>query len=687
MLKIQSLLLLAALMSPILVWGQGPNKGLGIIPDFYRTAARSRIGQEEAKDKVSETKGDFSLISYRLLGKGYREVQQQTFKNKTRTVRSQYFYQGLPVIGSEVAVNFDRKRRVVGIGGFKFKVEADINTRPSVSESKAVQKARVFFPHKTLFTTHRQLAILCTDKGNYLVWSFILFDEQDLRWQFMVDAHDGKIRAAYTLIQTNTRAVTSLVSDGKKSNHKVAFHCNEQRLNSKIYGTEVRTYNMRKGDSIENGKEDSSHTVNPWEDPVTATAHYYTEEVVNFYKLVLGRNSLDDNFFTLRSRVHFKTGYDNAFWDGSAMTYGDGSWDGENGYFSHLCVADVVCHELTHGLTNKTSNLTYVGESGAMNEAFSDIIASAFEYWLQKKKGLTHLDWRRIGEDCIPKGSRFTTAALRYMDDPTKARQPKEYKGIYWYSGQEDNGGVHVNSGVGSRAFYLLAAGGKQNKINVKGIGVLLAAKVFYYSNIKYLTSLSVYGDWPQACLQACHMDISDHDIKKFGKKGITRQAMITSVKNCWKAVKVAGYDSGDIASPLVLEEDQPLPYGFAPGKTLSKSAYLRSKGSLVYPVTLKTGLCYTFTLIFKGQDADLYLYDQHDVPIVASKTRGHREKIIFTPKWDGKYTLVAHAFKGKGKILLKIESAKAHQDSELDNIMNQEDDAERFLKEKLGER
>src|SRR3954468_19260931 len=178
----------------------------------------------------------------------------------------------------------------------------------------------------------------------------------------------------------------------------------------------------------------------------------------DFYYQIFGRNSIDGQGMPLNAYVHYGRDYDNAFWDGREMNFGDG--DGE--LFNRFTISiDVIGHELTHGVTGSEANLAYHDQPGALNESISDVFGS-----LVKQKALDQTadkaDWL-IGEGLLAKG--VNGVVLRSMkapgtayDDPKlgKDPQPADMKG-YVHTGQ-DNGGVHLNSGIPNRAFYLAAA-------------------------------------------------------------------------------------------------------------------------------------------------------------------------------------------------------------------------------------
>ena len=210
-----------------------------------------------------------------------------------------------------------------------------------------------------------------------------------------------------------------------------------------------------------------------------ADAYLSTVQTYSFMYWVLGRNFVDggggprkyasvDGLGPLISvRNHYGYRYNNAFWDGSQVTLGDG--DGTT--FRSFATLDIIGHEWVHGLTQYTAGLYYSYESGALNEAFSDILGSMAErYWY----GESANTWK-IGEGSYTPG--IAGDALRYMNTPWAGGQPWNYPGRYTGSG--DNGGVHINSGIANYAFYILAKGGCGYNC-VGAIGADAATQIFY---------------------------------------------------------------------------------------------------------------------------------------------------------------------------------------------------------------
>ena len=176
-----------------------------------------------------------------------------------------------------------------------------------------------------------------------------------------------------------------------------------------------------------------------------------TRAVIDFYGQCFGRNSIDDAGMTLMSSIHYGVRYDNAFWNGAQMTYGDG--DGQ--VFTDFTKSDdVIGHELTHGVTQFTAGLDYSDESGALNESISDAFGAMFHQW-RRKQTVVQADWiigaGVLGPVAIAKG--YT--CLRNMAKPGSPQclspQPSQYS--EYISG----GDPHENSGIPNHAFYLAA--------------------------------------------------------------------------------------------------------------------------------------------------------------------------------------------------------------------------------------
>ena len=199
----------------------------------------------------------------------------------------------------------------------------------------------------------------------------------------------------------------------------------------------VRTINLNGGTSGSTAysftcPENTFKEINGAYSPLN-DAHYFGNVIFNMYNDWVGTAPLT---FQLKMRVHYGNNYENAFWDGSAMTFGDG----QNTFYP-LVSLDVSAHEVSHGFTEQNSGLVYSGKSGGLNEAFSDMAGEAAEFYMKGSN-----DWL-VGQE-IFKGN----GALRYMNNPTQDGSSIDHQNNY-YSGMD----VHYSSGVFNKAFYNLA--------------------------------------------------------------------------------------------------------------------------------------------------------------------------------------------------------------------------------------
>jgi Zn-dependent metalloprotease len=245
--------------------------------------------------------------------------------------------------------------------------------------------------------------------------------------------------------------------------------------------------------------------------------YVFAGNVREYYRTVLNRRSIDNGGMNLVLNVHFGTSYMNAFWDGDEMTFGDGDGDIFTSFAKSL---DVVSHELTHGVTQYTAKLDYSGQSGALNESFSDVFGTAVTQYVNKQDAGT-ADWL-IGDEIM--GPKLYGEALRSMKGPGTAydnllmgKDPQPDHMSDYYAGPEDNHGVHINSGIPNKAFYLTAM----------AIGTDKAARIWYQA----LQSL-----WPSADFKAA-VQVIVESTRLMVKSGEAPAGSTQTVRSAFKAV------------------------------------------------------------------------------------------------------------------------------------------------------
>lgn len=243
------------------------------------------------------------------------------------------------------------------------------------------------------------------------------------------------------------------------------------------------------------------------------------------------RNSIDGNGMRLDSTVHYKVGYDNAFWNGRQMVYGDGDEDlpKSQRLFNRFTIAlDIIAHELTYGVTQFEAGLVYRDQSGALNRSFSDVFGSLVK---QKLRNQTpgEADWI-IGEGLFTRnvngvGIRSMKAPGTAYNDPVIGSDPQpahmsDYKDVDY-----DNGGVHINSGIPNHAFYATA-------MEMGGFAWEKAGQIWYVTLRDRLSSTSVFTEAAQQTYLVAG--------SLYGNGSLEQQA----VKNGWSAVGI-GIDEG----------------------------------------------------------------------------------------------------------------------------------------------
>jgi Zn-dependent metalloprotease len=252
-------------------------------------------------------------------------------------------------------------------------------------------------------------------------------------------------------------------------------------------------------------------------DPHANAAHRYAIGTSRLFANQYGRDSIDNRGMAVISTVHFNSGYDNAFWNGQQMVYGD--------TYGFPRADDVVAHELTHGVTQYESNLFYYYQSGAINESFSDLWGEYYDQTNGQGYDGLSAKWL-IGEDVSGLG------IIRNMSNPPLYGDPDKISSLNYYEGKADNGGVHSNSGVNNKAAYLIVDGGTFNGRTVTALGWTKTAAIYYEVNSNLLSSGADYSDLYYAVQKACSNLV--------GQKGITA-ADCVEVKDALDAVEMNG--------------------------------------------------------------------------------------------------------------------------------------------------
>lgn len=461
-----------------------------------------------------------------------------------RHLRYEQRLAGRRVFGAELVREVDFAGRTLAVFGRLHEGLAPVPA-PALGAEEAVRVAEAALGSPARAVGTPEMAVLPLPDRTVLAW--MVWARLDHRLErFFVEARTGEVVLRYDDLRTAAAVGlgTGVWGDRKKVSADAAGGV--FRADDRLRPPALVTYDLRYDAGLGNfalgtGLIDPAWIAlssdNDWKDGAVVDAHVYTGYTYDYYFRRHGRRGLDGNDRAMRGVVHFlprATGFANAFWDPFHATafYGDG--DGRFASFSGAL--DVVGHELTHGVTQFTWNGIIFGESGALNEAFSDIMGAAVEFFHQPAgAGRLHSDYY-LGEDLAHEFNPPVTA-VRSMADPglfcfTPAIGCDADHVSRLYRGRLDNGGIHHNSGIVNQAFYLLVEGGvnRTSGLRVQGLGGAnreKAEKVFYRGFTAYLAPAATFSDARAATLHAAR--------ELYGPSG----AEATTVAAAWTAVGV----------------------------------------------------------------------------------------------------------------------------------------------------
>lgn len=407
----------------------------------------------------------------------------------------------------------------------KFNVNSELYAWQSSSFIKSIgaEKSATLVPNP-------KLVIIPLNDGKEFKYAYKLniFSLEPMEhWNMFIDAETGEIITKYNLIHTQEGTAQTKYSGTRTITTEVQSNT-FFRLRDSTRGKGIHVWNANENfnnNNLTEFEDDDNdwNNVNANQDEVATDAFWAMEEFYDMLNDTFNRNSIDNNGEELIGFVHFGSNYSNASWNGFNISLGDGG-NGTSPYTS----VDVIGHELTHGLTHRTSNLIYQRESGGLNEAFSDIMGQALEYYAKPED----FNWKM--------GNEFEddNSGIRDMENPKDHFQPDTYEGEFWItadescqpSQQNDRCGVHINSGVANYWYYLLCEGGtgindNEDNYQVDSIGLVKATQVAYRTFTNYLSEFDGYHETVQFSLQAC-IDIFGKDSPEY-----------IAIQNAWHAV------------------------------------------------------------------------------------------------------------------------------------------------------
>jgi thermolysin len=453
-----------------------------------------------------------------------RMTREDTMIAGRRHERLAQYHEGVPVFGGELVRQSDLAGTVSVFGTLYEGV--DVSTTPALRSQEA--EARVAAQGGRPFGRHGgpELVVLPVDSGYRLAWRVRAFFQRSFALrQLFLDAATGETLLEYDDAQRQQAAIgTGVFGDQKKLS--VSSSANSYTTEDRLRPPLISSYDFRFDvdqliDLLESPRPLSTLTAsdlgrdsdNVWTDGALVDAHVYAGYTYDYYFKRHGRHGLDNADIPIHSITHALkredwTLYDddivggyfaNAFYYGDGiMYYGDGLPPNVNFFGQHVNylagALDIVAHELTHGVTDYSSSLIYRNESGALNESFSDMMATAVEFEFQPEKA----DYL-VGEDV------FTPGGIRSMQNPQSFGDPDHYS--IRFTGAGDNGGVHINSGIPNNAFYLAIEGGRHRLgATVQGVGRAnreQIERVFYRAFTAFLAPSASFSQARAATIQA----------------------------------------------------------------------------------------------------------------------------------------------------------------------------------------
>jgi len=330
-----------------------------------------------------------------------------------------------------------------------------------------------------------------------------------------------------TLEQRNLAQRTRATSAGLRAKRSVMRGRSSDILANAASASKQRTvYDAKQGTQLPGlkvrGEGDPASL-----DPAVNEAYDGCGTTYDLYSNIYGRNSIDNNGLKLDSTVHYEQGYDNAFWDGQQMVYGDGDEDQpiSQRLFNRFTISlDVIGHELTHGVTQYEANLDYSNQAGALNESMSDVFGSLVKQY-QRKQTASQADWI-IGEGLFTPnvkgvGIRSMKSPGSAYDDPVLGKDPQPMHMDNYVNTTDDNGGVHINSGIPNHAFYIVAR-------EIGGYAWEKAGAIWYKTLTEKLKSNSNFIDAANLTYQAA--------AELYGSGSLEQKA----VQSGWAAVGIS---------------------------------------------------------------------------------------------------------------------------------------------------
>ncbi|WP_341227097.1 M4 family metallopeptidase [uncultured Arcticibacterium sp.] len=476
-----------------------------------------RAASALAYDFLEDVKGQVNIENPK---KEFTAISTFNDERGLSHLKFQQEYKGVKIYGAEIVTHAD-DNMVKSLNGKAFPTPSNLKIKPKFSEKEAIslglqELAKSSILQKGGFENgffeiaqdRAELIIYYIEKTPVLAYEMTLKPNLLERWVVFMDAQSGEIIDKYNhtctldgVFQTSAKDLNgftrsfNIIQSGANyfmvDPSKPMYNNNQSKLPDAPVGA---VWTIDALDSRISGEMEFAHVTSndgtTWS-PTAVSAHNNASICYDFYRTKFNRNSLNGKGGNIISVINITDedgkGMDNAYWNGEFMGYGNGA----QGFKPLAGALDVAGHEMTHGVIENTARLEYRNQSGALNESFADIFGALID----------RDDWT-LGEDVV-KPNIFPSGALRSLENPNQGGkndpgyQPKNMSQYVYLrdTPSEDNGGVHINSGIPNHAFYLFATADGMNKDK--------AEAVYYHTLTNYITRTSKFVDLRLAVIQA----------------------------------------------------------------------------------------------------------------------------------------------------------------------------------------